>query len=501
MEPITRPCRDSSCRRGWRVPGLWLLVASCSVSAGDASPPALAGRSQGPVVTTDTPAYSGVIGDPTDQAATSGLVFSVADPSFPLGELEVVASSSNPAVVASSTLELAAIGSQQLRLRVSPSGVGYTTLTLSVRNPLGEQASAQVEFAASQAIPPLAETTWPIGAADASAALLIDAQNAMVAIDEDQVLRVWPTARSGPPIRSFDLTPLLGLTDVGGSGQLRESDFEALTRRGTRVYVMGSHANSAEGGNRPNRRRIAAFDLIGNAPDWSLNWVGRYDGLRGDLLAWDQGNGHGLGANALGLTNSAAVGTPPEAADGGGFNLEGLAILPDGQRAFLGFRAPLQPPSDRRLALLVPISNLDALVSGNPASGPSDFGTPVLMDLGGLGIRSIECAGDGCLIVAGAADGGDRFALYRWSGSAFDPPVRIVADLAGKRPEGLAPASGSIGPDAPVVLVSDLGDTVFYADGVAAKDLPQALWRKFRLDRVRAGAQFGDAVFTSGFEP
>lgn len=501
MNPIPRQFMNASSRAAGYVLGFWLLVVPCPVLAGEGAAPDPAGRSQGPVVTAETPAFSGVIGDPTDLAATVGLVFSVADPAFPLGELEVVASSSNPAVVASGTLEIAAMGSQQLTLRVSPSGVGYTTLTLSARNPLGEQASAQVVFAASQAIPPLGETTWPIGAADASAAVQLDSQHTMVAIDEDQVLRVWPTARSGPPIRSFDLTPMLGLTDSGGSGQLRESDFEGLARRGNRIYVIGSHSNSAEGGNRPNRRRIAAFDLIGSAPDWSLSWVGRYDGLRSDLLAWDQGNGHGLGANALGLTNSAATGTPPEAAGGSGFNLEGLAILPGSQRALLGFRAPLQPPSDRRFALLVPVSNLDALVSGNPAAGPAQFDSPVLLDLGGLGIRSIECALDGCLIVAGAADGGGRFELYRWSGNAFDPPVRLVADLAGKRPEGLALASESTGPEAPLVLVSDLGDTVFYADGVAVKDLPEALWRKFRLDRVRAGTQFGDAIFTSGFEP
>lgn len=495
------PRRPEISRTGALCLAMILALIISPLSATDATRDS-SKRSIGPVVTAANPAFSGVIGDPTDHAATVGLVFSVADPAFPLGELEVVASSSNPTVVASAALEIAAVGSQQVALRVAPSGVGYTTLTLTARNPLGEQSSAQVAFAASQAIPPLADTIWPIGGADASATVLLDPQHALVAIDEDQVLRVWPTTRSGPPIRSFDLTPLLGLTDFGGSGQPRESDFEAMALVGTRVYVMGSHSNSAEGANRPNRRRLAAFDLTGSAPDWTLSWVGRYDNLRDELLAWDQDGRHGLGVNALGLTSSAAVGTPPEAAGGSGFNLEGFAVSPDGQRAWLGFRAPLQPPSDRRLALVVPVNNLAALVSGNPATVAADFGTPALLDLGGLGVRSIECSFDGCLIVAGAADGsGGRFELYRWSGSHHDPPVRMAADLSGQRPEGVAFAANIVGPEAPLVLVSDLGDSVYYGDGVAAKDLPQALWRKFRLDRMRAGTPFGDAVFTSGFEP
>lgn len=454
-----------------------------------------------PAVVPSSPAFSGVIGDPTDHAASIGITLTITDPVFALAELEVTASSANPAVVADTGLAIDPIDGTRVALRVAPSGVGYATLTIRARNPLGETGSATIAFAASQPIPPLGATTWPIGGADASALETLGPNHVLAAIDEDQVLRVWPADRSGPPLRAWDLTPFLGLTDIGGSGQPREADFEAMTRRGARIVVIGSHGNAANGALRPNRRRIAAVEIGGAAPDWTLAYVGRYDGLRADLLAWDAGNGHGLGAHALGLTASAAAGVPPEAPGGAGFNLEGLATAPDGTTALLGFRAPLQPPDDRRLALVVPITNLDALLAGNPAPGPAVFGAPIRLDLGGLGIRSIECAADGCLIVAGPADSDGPFRLFRWTGLASDAPVRLDTDLAGQRPEGLALAAGSTGVAAPIVLASDLGDAVFYGDGIAAKDLPEPLWRKFRLDRMAAGAAIGEAVFASSFEP
>lgn len=482
----------------------WVAMAAVVIAVAAMMP--IEGRGEprpdaGPVVTTTTPAFSGVIGDPTDHAANAGIEFTISDADFPLADLELTASSSNPAVVAPNALSIVAIDGTRVALRVAPHGVGYSTLTLTARNPLAATGSATIAFAASQPILPVGATTWPIDGADASALLRIDADHVIGAIDEDQVLRIWPQDRSGPPVGRFDLTPALGLTDFGGSGQPREADFEAMTQRGDRIFVLGSHGNASNGANRPNRRRLAAIDLGGSPPAWHPPFIGRYDGLRTDLIAWDQGNGHGLGANALGLAASAAVGVPPEAPGGAGFNIEGLAISPDGHRALLGFRAPLQPPHHRHLALVVPLLNLDALVAGNPAAGPAQFGAPVLLDLGGLGVRSIECAADGCLIVAGPADAAGPFRLFRWSGNAGDAPVRLAADLAGQRPEGLALEAASTGATAPIVLVSDLGDTEFYGDGVAAKDLPEALWRKFRLDRLAAGSAAGEIVFVAGFEP
>lgn len=490
----TSPNRSRETHGGRAMAALALLLALDALAV-----PSLARAAPG--VVASAPAFSGVIGDPTDHSATVGIPVTIVDPAFALAELEVTATSTNPAVVPHTGLAIEPLDATRIALRVAPSGVGYATLTITARNPLGETGSATVAFAASQPILPVGATTWPIGGADASALETLGPNHVLAAIDEDQVLRIWPIDRSGPPVRAFDLTPFLGLTDFGGGGQPREVDFEAMTRRGARIIVIGSHGNAASGALRPNRRRIAAVEIGGTAPDWTLSHVGRYDGLREDLLAWDAANGHGLGANALGLAASAAAGVPPEAPGGGGFNLEGLAIAPDGATALLGFRAPLQPPGERRLALIVPLANLDALIAGNPAPGPAQFGAPIRLDLGGLGVRSIECAADGCLIVAGSADGEGPFRLFRWSGLASDAPVRLDSNLSGQRPEGLALAAPSTAVGVPIVLASDLGDTVFYGDGIAAKDLPEPLWRKFRLDRLAAGAALGDAVFASGFEP
>jgi hypothetical protein len=55
------------------------------------------------------------------------------------------------------------------------------------------------------------------------------------------------------------------------------------------------------------------------------------------------------------------------------------------------------------------------------------FGEPIELDLGGLGIRSIEYwqVYQVYLIIAGAYDGSDKFALYWWSGNRQDTAQKI----------------------------------------------------------------------------
>ncbi|MBI2382006.1 MAG: hypothetical protein HYV16_14730 [Gammaproteobacteria bacterium] len=83
----------------------------------------------------------------------------------------------------------------------------------------------------------------------------------------------------------------------------------------------------------------------------------------------------------------------------------------------------------------MPLRNAGAVVEGR---AEPEFGAPVLLALGGRGIRSLERVGERYLIVAGAADDGDDFALFDWSGAASDVARRIPADgLSGLRPEAL----------------------------------------------------------------
>ena len=115
--------------------------------------------------------------------------------------------------------------------------------------------------------------------------------------------------------------------------------------------------------------------------------MGFYPFLEDDLVAWDTSNGHGLGANALGL--AASVSGVPEAA--GGFNIEGLSMAPGSSTtAYIGFRAPLVLPGARTKALIVPVTNYPSLLGA--AAGTTTFGAPIQLNLGGRGIRSIECS-------------------------------------------------------------------------------------------------------------
>jgi hypothetical protein len=59
------------------------------------------------------------------------------------------------------------------------------------------------------------------------------------------------------------------------------------------------------------------------------------------------------------------------------------------------------------------------------------FGEPILLDLAGLGIRSMEYSHfhKAYFIIAGSFDESSKFALYRWSGKKERPPV-LVRELS-----------------------------------------------------------------------
>jgi hypothetical protein len=296
-------------------------------------------------VSVDGPgALSGVIGDSTDPARFQGIAFTLSDADTSTGSLTVAATSNNPLVVPNTNIALSGSGANRL-VRVEPIGVGYADISVTVSDPQGNSDTYLLRYAASDGSSAPASARWHTSGADASSALALDAGRMVVAIDEDQRLRIVDRDESGLPANEFNANSSLGLTDLSG-GLPREVDIEASVRIGDRLYWLGSHSNSSSGSLRPNRQRLFALDYT--APS-TLSYVGRYDGLRSDLLAWDSGNAHGLGADFFGLTASAAAGVIPEDATGAGFNIEGLAIAPNGQ-AYLAFRAPIVPATQRTRA-------------------------------------------------------------------------------------------------------------------------------------------------------
>jgi len=173
-----------------------------------------------------------------------------------------------------------------------------------------------------------------------------------------------------------------------------------------------------------------------------------------------------------------------------------LAMMPSStSAAFLGFRAPMVPATNRLYTLVVPVLNFTnmALRSGIP--GTAQFGTPIELDLGGRGIRSIEGTGNNYMIIGGPP--GDiapdmplprDFKLYTWTGNAADRPQERAADLSGLNPEGiiqLPPLPWTATTE--VEILSDNGRTVYYGDGVTGKQLPVRNFKKCRSDVITLG--------------
>src|SRR5207247_2531869 len=110
----------------------------------------------------------------------------------------------------------------------------------------------------------------------------------------------------------------------------------------------------------------------------------------------------------------------------GALNIEGLSATPDGH-LLIGFRNPI--PGGK--ALLVPMLNPDAVIHGQAAK----FSEPILLDLGGLGIRDMAYWDGQYTIIAGPSAGKRQSRLYEWLGGTTTPRRVKHTDLKGLNPE------------------------------------------------------------------
>jgi hypothetical protein len=108
----------------------------------------------------------------------------------------------------------------------------------------------------------------------------------------------------------------------------------------------------------------------------------------------------------------------------GGLNIESLCAV--GETLYIGFRNPI--PNGE--ALIVPLVNPSAVVDEGK---PAQFGKPILVDLGGLGLRDMTWWHDNFVMIGG--DFRDRFdtgakssRLFLWRGGS-DKPVDLKIDL------------------------------------------------------------------------
>jgi len=198
---------------------------------------------------------SGVIGDPTDPAATQGIGFTFAlpgggDPST----LTIVADSSNLDVVDVGGLDLTGSGATR-QLRIAPHGIGYATITISATDSASNTGTYVINYAASEA-PALPDATrYLTGASDASATEAVDDDTMFVADDETNTLRLYRRNESGLPLNGFDFSAELNLTDPDNPDrsrrQRRRRDTEL--RRPLRLAARGSRRVGPKRWSRPRR--------------------------------------------------------------------------------------------------------------------------------------------------------------------------------------------------------------------------------------------------------
>jgi hypothetical protein len=280
------------------------------------------------------------------------------------------------------------------------------------------------------------------GMCDASGAVPLGGGRFAVADDEDNILRVYDAERGGAPVATIDVSSAIlpppppsspGAPAYVSDARISphdEADLEGATRVGDTAYWITSHARSKKG--RREAARLRFFATTTPADGETLRVIASTDRLLGAILA-EPRHAH------LGLEAAAAVSpTAP-----GGLNIEGL-----GRRAEDGVWIAFRSPVIDGKALLIGLRNPLEFVQGEPPR----FVDPVLLDLGGLGVRSISWWHGRHPIVAGHAEHGSSSRLYVWDEKSA-PRIVPGVDLSGFNAE----AFFSVEARDKVMLLSDNG--------------------------------------------
>lgn len=301
----------------------------------------------------------------------------------------------------------------------------------------------------------LAEPLVFTGTCDASAALTLGNDLFVVANDEDDVLRFYKVSQPGNPVQKFDLRSLFPSTR-----KKSESDIEGAARIGDHCFFITSHGRDAAGKPAPNRHRLFALEMNLRDGQVSVRRVGNiYTNLVETLAAQPQYARFKL-AEAAQLTPKAA----------GGLNIEALTDTPEG-RLLIGFRSPI--PEGR--ALIAPLVNPDQVLLG---SAP-EFDAPILLDLGGLGLRGMGSSGHDYNLIAGPIDGNGTCRTFTWDGGEAPPRAVRGLEFSGINPEGICFHDSAGRSD--FVILSDDGTRKIR--GKDCKDLPESQ-REFRVYRL-----------------
>jgi Fibronectin type III domain/Protein of unknown function (DUF3616) len=424
----------------------------------------------GPTISISDEYLEGTNGDPTNPTVS----VTVAQEGSAGAELSVAASAStSTAVAAVGGVTVSGTGATRTVSVTPAGGVGTSDITLKVTGKESKTATVTLHYAASKTSATPATTRYHTGAADGSTAIDVGNGYMLIGDDESNTLRLYQDNVSGAPVKEWDFNSQMGSPE--------EIDIEASARAGNTIYWTGSMGNSKKGNLKPERSTLFTTQISGEGANTELTFGGYYSGLRADLIKWDEEHG-----NKFGFASGAAAGNIPKQING--FNVEGLEFAPgSSSTAYVGFRAPLFPPSSGGKAIIVPVTNLNALAtSGHNTSVHATFGEPILMNLEGLSIREIRKNANGeYLIIAGSWAGSGPQALYTWDGKPADAPVKATTSIGaaegegddGGAWEGVGALPSTLATGEKVTLVMDDGAVDLYSTGQEAKELVPE-WQK-----------------------
>jgi hypothetical protein len=286
------------------------------------------------------------------------------------------------------------------------------------------------------------ETIVYHGSSDASAAAAIGNDMFIVADDENNTLRVYETNKGGLPAFSYDMNKFLDIEP-----ERPEVDIEGATKIGRRIYWIGSHGRNKNGKVRPNRYRFFATDIKTRNENITIKPIGKPNKTLIHELVKSKSVSYlrldravGLGAVRLSKKERQKL-APKEK----GLNIEGLCASADGRTIYIGFRNPQSDDkiSKKKKAIIIPLINPDDVLEKDHIP---IFDAPILLDLAGLGIRSMEYSHfhKAYFIIAGAFNDSPKFALYRWDGERKNLPVLVnQLRLTNFNPEALVTFSNS----------------------------------------------------------
>ena len=285
------------------------------------------------------------------------------------------------------------------------------------------------------------------GMSDASAAIALDEETFIAADDENNILRFYKIKGSCFPVYRFDLNRFLKIAP-----EHPEADIEGSAMIGNTIYWISSHGINKDGKMRPNRYRFFATSIRIDNGNITIQPIGTPCRTLIHSLV------QSYPARQLGLAQATRFGPSklpkPErenlAPKRNGLNIEGLCASPDGTTLYIGFRNPrpfdiesgraaLESLRVERKAIVVPLNNPKEVLE---KQSPPIFGNPILWDLGGLGIRSLDYSHyhKAFFIIAGPHNEEPGFALYRWSGEKDKQPVlvqQLRPDKNSFKPEAL----------------------------------------------------------------